>query len=281
MKKLLLSLLCFGAISAFAESTVPLYCPPEVGQVASKQALKWYRDSSEKIAMYNQVYNIASVSIENWLLKNNPKKGSWGIVLDIDETALDNSWYFKTCYDKFSQESSGNPIDLANKTVSGSDFGRFVSAPRKSTAVAGVIDLVNMVHQKGGYVVFVSNRNGMYQDAGGSMMETTIDNLKNQGIHFDQILLANGNSQHPSDKNPRFVATETGKYDSKEMVISNKLPPHKTIAYFGDNIQDFPQFKQKLMNSLPNNAPEYRHFGKDYFILPNPMYGSWEVNKFN
>ena len=278
MKKLLLLMLVFGSFTSFA-SQIPLICPPEVGQISSKQALKWYRNSAEKTAMYNQGFNIGSSFVKNWVNQNKPKPKTWGVVLDIDETALDNSWYFKTCYEKFSKESAGNPVDIPGKTVSGSDFGRYVSAPKNSLAVPGAVDFTNLVHKLGGYVVFVSNRNGTYRDDGGTMMETTIDNLKNQRIYFDQILLTNGkDSKSPSDKNPRFIATETGNYDETQMVISNKLLKHKTIAYFGDNIQDFPKFKQKAMEALPTDSLEYKNFGNGYFIMPNPMYGSWEAN---
>ena len=59
------------------------------------------------------------------------------------------------------------------------------------------------------------------------------------------------------------------------MICSNLLPPHKVIAYFGDNIQDFPNmFQADLINTSPKDS-RYNKFSDGYFILPNPLYGSW------
>ncbi|CAJ79328.1 hypothetical protein FTL_0889 [Francisella tularensis subsp. holarctica LVS] len=46
------------------------------------------------------------------------------------------------------------------------------------------------------------------------------------------------------------------------------------IAYFGDNIQDFPQMTQKNMRNVDNH--KYTIFGEKYYIFTNPMYGSWQ-----
>jgi predicted secreted acid phosphatase len=152
----------------------------------------------------------------------------------------------------------------------------------KSTALPGVAKFTQLVHDLGGYVSLVSNRDGSFKDETGSVLDTTIQNLKHEKIYFDQVVLANRrDSKTPSNKNPRFNAINTGNYDAKQMVWSNKLPTHKVIAYFGDNIQDFPKFKQNEANSLDENSSEFGMFGKGYFILPNPMYGSWEANQYN
>ncbi len=45
------------------------------------------------------------------------------------------------------------------------------------------------------------------------------------------------------------------------------------IAFLGDNIQDFPAMKQSLRDE-PESA--FEPFGKRFFVLPNPMYGSWQ-----
>jgi predicted secreted acid phosphatase len=47
--------------------------------------------------------------------------------------------------------------------------------------------------------------------------------------------------------------------------------------WLGDNIQDFPMLTQTL-RSGPDSA--YNKFGVSYFLLPNPMYGSWEKAEY-
>lgn len=102
-------------------------------------------------------------------------------------------------------------------------------------------------------------------------MSATIENLKKQNIFFDQVVLANHTqSKEPKNKNPRFYAVKSGTYDAENMVWSNILKPHQIIAYFGDNIKDFPNLTQNAENKIFDN------FSHGYFIMPNPMYGSWQ-----
>lgn len=264
MKKIIITLLALSSLNTFADTTL---CAPGTKQLEIKQATKWYRTSAEKNALYHQAYGLGTRYVEEYVKYNKPKAKTWGVVLDIDETTLDNSWYFQLCGDLATNES---------------DFSHYVANPQKSTALPGVKAFVTKVHQLGGYVSFVSNRDGSFKDETGSVMDTTIANLKSEEIYFDQVILANrASSKTPSDKNPRFNAVNSGDYDNTQMIWSNKLPPHKVIAYFGDNIQDFPVFKQANMTPLDKNDAVYNIFGNGYFILPNPIYGSWEHNIFN
>lgn len=258
----------FLSNSAFAGDHYAVVCAPSIKQNPEiKQALKWYRDSAEKKAIYHQTYNLGLAYIKQWLGQHHPKPKTWGVVLDIDETTLDNSWYFYQC--------SSLAADPAT-------FSHFVTIPQKSQALPGVVAFTHQVHELGGYVSLISNRDGSYVDKSGmSALQATIANLKQQQVTFDQVILANNKqSAHPSDKNPRFNAVIHGCYDAHEMVWSNKLPAHQVIAYFGDNIQDFPKLKQKTMYSLPTAAQVYNKFGQAYFILPNPLYGSWQANRY-
>lgn len=260
----LLSLLSYPA---FANNQYGIVCAPTAKKNPEiVQALKWYRDSAEKKASYRQVYNIGSAYVKQWVAQHHPKAKTWGVVLDIDETTLDNSWYFYQC---------------SNLAAKAADFSHFVTIPQKSQALPGVVAFTQLVHQLGGYVSLVSNRDGSYVDQSGiTALEATINNLKQQQVTFDQVILANNKkSSHPADKNPRFEAVTQGCYDANQMLWSKKLPAHTVIAYFGDNIQDFPEFRQAGAYALPDNAQQFAAFGDGYFILPNPLYGSWQTNR--
>ncbi len=265
MSKVLTSLLMIVPFCAVAMENPA--CSPETKRQDINQAVKWYRDSAEKKALYNQVYMVATKYVQNWIRTNHPQAKTWGVVLDIDETTLDNSWYFRRCGDLASDESN---------------FSHYVAIPGKSVALPGVAEFTKLVHSLGGYVSLVSNRDGSFKDSTGSVLEMTVKNLTQQHVYFDQVVLANRkDSKTPSDKNPRFNSINNGKYDRTQMVWSNTLPAHKVIAYFGDNIQDFPKFKQAKLNALDENNKTFSIFGNGYFIMPNPMYGSWEANQFN
>lgn len=229
-----------------------------------KQAVQWYRNAAEKTALYRQTYAAGTTYVENWVHAHHPKPKSWGVVLDIDETVLDNSWYFDQCQ---------------SLTPTEAEFSRYISLEQKSSALAGASAFTHFVHGQGGYVTLISNRDGACCEEG-SVMGATINNLEKQNIYFDQVILANhSQSKYPTNKNPRFEATINGKCDPQNMVCSTTLPAHEVIAYFGDNIQDFPHFFQKEVHNLPSDDKTFDRFPKGYFILPNPMYGSWQKNK--
>jgi predicted secreted acid phosphatase len=70
----------------------------------------------------------------------------------------------------------------------------------------------------------------------------------------------------PSDKNPRF-----------EQVAAGTSPmgggPLEIVAVLGDNILDFPKLSQQIRKQ---GEPAFAAFGGRFFVLPNPMYGSWQ-----
>jgi predicted secreted acid phosphatase len=49
-------------------------------------------------------------------------------------------------------------------------------------------------------------------------------------------------------------------------------PPLDTVIFVGDNILDFPNLSQAAKKDVTALA----WFGIRYFMLPNPMYGSWQ-----
>ena len=96
--------------------------------------------------------------------------------------------------------------------------------------------------------------------------ETVLDNSEYQlGIEADLVLC-----QPPgeSDKNPRFQRVERG-------TAAPGVGPLTVVAWFGDNILDFPGMTQ----AVRNDSRALAEFGNRYFILPNPMYGSWTQNR--
>src|SRR5690242_3166315 len=53
--------------------------------------VKYVRDSAEYATSARQVYRLATSSVLERAAKR--PRGSWGVVLDVDETTLDNSVY--------------------------------------------------------------------------------------------------------------------------------------------------------------------------------------------
>jgi predicted secreted acid phosphatase len=95
-----------------------------------------------------------------------------------------------------------------------------------------------------------------------SLCAPTRANLQSAGIEADIVLCQPGGE---SDKNPRFRRIQTGNAAAGIAALN-------VVAWFGDNILDFPNMSQ----AARNDARALDEFGRRYFILPNPMYGSWQ-----
>lgn len=84
----------------------------------------------------------------------------------------------------------------------------------------------------------------------------TEDNLHAAGITYEAILC----KTDTSDKNPRFTTL---------------AQTYKLVMFVGDNIQDSSGLTQDIRKQP---ASAFDHFGDDFILLPNSMYGSWEKN---
>jgi predicted secreted acid phosphatase len=128
-------------------------------------------------------------------------------------------------------------------------------------ALPGAAAFVAEVRRLGGHVVIVTNRDVAVCDA-------TRANLSSIGINAAAVLCQ---PPGPSDKNPRFEAVARGG-------AADGLPPLRVVMYIGDNVRDFPGLTQAI-RTAPASA--FDEFGRSWFLLPNPMYGSWESNPVN
>ena len=202
--------------------------------------VRWTQRAAEFRALANQVYQVATARVEE--LVDGGLGGDWGVVLDIDETTLSNLTY---------------QVERAALGVAFSQTSWTAWVERRAaTPIPGVKRFTDRVRALGGRVVLVSNRKAAGECG------ATEDNLETAGISFDAIFCRTDTS----DKNPRFQALSTG---------AGGLPPLTVVAFVGDNIQDYPDLTQDLRNQ-PESA--YAAFGDRFFLVPNPMYGSWEKN---
>jgi len=199
--------------------------------------LRWFQRAAERRALDLQAYALATATLEA-----KTPTGAWGVIMDIDETTLDNGPYQRARADL------GVGFSLSSWTA-------WVDQ-RAAAAIPGAVAFTARVKELGGHVVLVSNRKAATE------CPQTDDNLKAVGVTFDAMLCQDG----PSDKNPRFAAVAAG---------TAGLPPLDVVMFVGDNIQDFPMLTQDIRKQ-PDAA--FAAFGDRFVIVPNPMYGSWEKN---
>lgn len=203
-------------------------------------ALRWYRASAEVHAVFVQTYRNATAAVQPLAAAQAGRP--WGVIMDADETILDNSMY---------QQSRGG------RGYTPGTWEEWVRA-EKATPLPGAADFINRVRALGGKVSIVTNREE-------NVCPETMANLRAVGLNVDQVLCKPVNS---GDKNPRFVAVQSGTGPST-------LPPMKVLMWVGDNIQDFPGLSQDVRHG---GAAGFAEFGKTWIVLPNPLYGSWDKN---
>lgn len=204
--------------------------------------LAWFRRSAEYRALARQAYRVASDRLPT--LSRGLAAKSWAVILDADETILDNSEYQRRRF-------------VLDSGYTDASWNAWVNE-RAATAVPGAPEFIRRVKELGGRVAVVTNR-------AESACAATRDNLRTIGVEPDVLLCQ---PQGQSDKNPRFQRVENGS-------AAPGVPALEVVAWVGDNILDFPGLSQ----SVRTNPSALADFGLKYFILPNPLYGSWQQNR--
>lgn len=220
----------------------PVAAPAPQPVAAVRNDLRWFRASAEYRGLAIEVYRNATAQLP--VLTRGLAPGSWAVILDADETVLDNSRHERLLADH-------------NESFSEAEWSRWVRE-RAATAIPGAVEFTKQVHALGGRVAIVTNR-------ADSLCGPTRENLRAIGVTADVVLCQPAKE---SDKNPRFERLRTGTADPN-------VPPLTVVEWVGDNIQDFP----RLTQAIRDRPSMYADFGVRFFLLPNPMYGSWTRNE--
>ncbi len=201
-------------------------------------AVAWYQTSAECKALYLQGYNIARRNLDQDLAQASAQPRA--IILDIDETVLDNSPYqaYNALHDEQFPDHWNDWVNAA-----------------KAKPVPGAKDFLNYANQNGVQIYYVSDRST-------GQLKATKKNLANQGLPQatdDHILLKGKNDK---SKETRRQAIEKN---------------NNVIMFFGDSLTDMndpksPSVKDRYQDVMENA----NQFGSKYIILPCPMYGGWE-----
>lgn len=208
------------------------------------QSTLWYQYSSEYRALAFQAYNVARVSLEvktRYRYKSPPC-----IVLDLDETCLNNSPY------------SGYQIKH-EKAYSSEDWQRW-TAQEAADSIPGCVSFLKFADEQNVEIFYVSNRRVAELDA-------TMANMEKLG--FPQV-----------SKEHFYLRTDESNKEARRKAIEEE---HTIIMFFGDNLNDFSEiFEKKSTEERAElvNENSYR-WGVDFIIIPNPNYGSWQSALMN
>ncbi|MBL4709187.1 MAG: 5'-nucleotidase, lipoprotein e(P4) family [Flavobacteriales bacterium] len=208
----------------------------------SETAVLWQQTSAEYTALCIQAFNIAKYRIESVAEDELAAKGKKpAVIMDLDETVLDNSPY--------------NGYLLLNGEGYNSESWEKWVDQTSAELVPGAIEFIQLAQNKGIEVLFISNRKE-------SELESTIANLSIQGVQIDISKV--------------FLRAESSEKKSRrEQVKSN----YRIIMLVGDNLADFAEEFESPLNITQRKAlvDRYRQkFGNRFIILPNVMYGGWQ-----
>lgn len=201
----------------------------------------WMQKSEEAAFLKRQAYEFAALKLEANMKKGEATK-PLAVILDLDETVLDNSPYEAR-------------LILKGQNYKSASWEAWVNEAN-AEAVPGAVEFLQKANGMGVEIFYVSNRNE-------SHLDPTVENLQRLELPFadpEHVLLKRDES---SDKTER-----------RETVKER----FKVVLLVGDQMGDFTQeplmeidaIRDGYVSPLMDSAQAY------FIMLPNPLYGSFE-----
>ena len=263
-------LLCACASHAPHSSSAAAIAPatpaaPAVAADDNLNAVVWSQTALEHDLIYLETYRsaqsqlLAALKDKNWDAlptddRSAPYKGlKPAVILDIDETVLDNSPYQARLI------RSGGEYNEA-------DWAKWCKE-ENARALPGAVEFTQFAAKHGVAVIYISNRS---QD----LDQATIDNLRKVGLPVSgsDAFLGLGTVLRGCDQ----VGTEK---NCRRQLVSEH---YRVLMQFGDQIGDFASVLSNTdAGRSQTMAPYTKWIGTRWFVLPNPTYGSWEPALFN
>jgi 5'-nucleotidase (lipoprotein e(P4) family) len=239
---LLLSLTFFSYTNTFAQATQKVQAP--ANNEYQEGAILWAQTSGEMRALAYQAFNLARMVLDRDLRLRHRSRLRPAIIVDIDETILDNSRYQATLLKNGQNYSSQTFTAWVNRA--------------EATALPGAVEFLRYATSRGVRVFYITNRREADR-------EGTAANLRKVGFPEvnDETLLVRTDPQS-SSKEPR------------RQLVAKK---HRIVLLMGDNLNDFAEvFDQSktVADRLAAAAQNKEKFGVTFIVLPNAMYGDWE-----
>ena len=239
---LLLSLIFCSYTSVVAQATQQAEAP--ANNEYQEGAILWTQTSGEMRALSYQAFNLARMVLDHDLRMRHRNRLRPAVIVDIDETILDNSRYQATLLKNRHSHSGQRFTDWVNRA--------------EATALPGAVEFLRYASSRGVRVFYITNRRLIEKEA-------TAINLKKLGFPQvdDQTLLVRNDPQS----------------SSKELRRRSVNKKHRVVLLMGDNLNDFAEAfdNSKTVGDRLEAAEQNKgKFGVRFIVLPNPMYGDWE-----
>jgi acid phosphatase len=216
-------------------------------------ATLWRQSSAEYLANALQVYRFAAEVLDQALAAPQwtaalEQSGDYdalppAIILDLDETVLDNTTY-EVRIIRRQERYSGDSF---------AEWCREMIAP----AIPGVRVFLDHAVARGVTVFYYSARRQ-------SLRDCTTRNLRELGLPFpdaSRLLLNDG----------------TSKSEYRHRIAQH----YRILLLLGDNLEDFvdgSRTKPRARRALARRYAE--RWGRQWIVLPNPIYGHWESSAY-
>ncbi len=243
-----------ASAGASAQQPAPQPAPRDTHELLN--ATLWIQTSAEHWAACRSTYGAATRALDAALADPGwtaalEQTGSFGslppaVIVDLDETILDNS--------PFAGRLVSDRIPFDPKV-----WAQWV-ARADAAALPGSLDFIRHAQGRGVTVFYVTNRSADQEEA-------TRANLSRLGIALpadtDTVLMSRERPEWRSDKSSRraFVAAR-----------------YRVLLLVGDDLGDFVSGAAGTPENRVALAERYAdYWGTRWFVIPNPMNGSWET----
>lgn len=213
----------------------------------------WMQHAAEYEALSLQGYNAAAKMLpmaledDSWTaaMEQNENFSDLppAIILDLDETAIDNSYYeARVILDKTSFQP-----ETWNEWV----------REKQADAIKGAVEFTKHAADMGIAVFYITNRDFEVESE-------TIENLIDLGFPVEEgHIMSNGGQ-------PDWTSQ---KVERRKEVASG----HRVLMIFGDDLNDFTPARNISMDERRQIVHDQAEkWSVKWFVFPNPNYGSWE-----
>jgi len=263
------------ASSYYGPSHDSVHKPAATNNNENLNSVLWVQAAAEYSATALQTYASAraqldtAINSKSWTADSEQTSGYEhlppAIILDVDETVLDDASY------------------QGKLLVEGTDFSleswdEWISL-QQAEAIPGAVEFIEYANDRGVNIFYVTNRECLRRQDGKApcpQESDTLENLRKVGItdsaRAENLLLKNEQPTWGSEK------------QSRRTHLASR---YRILFLFGDNLSDFiPCVKSRNSSNCTDDSPTPAQreqlmsfhadkWGKQWFILPNPMYGSW------
>jgi 5'-nucleotidase (lipoprotein e(P4) family) len=233
-------------------------CEPTANE--SLDAVLWVQMAGEYRANAIQSYGIAKrqfaagMADKNWNalseIASGPFPDEAAVILDLDETVLDNSAH--QAY-----------LTRNQLSYSPSIWAQWVKS-RAAAAIPGALDfLTTVAATRHAHVFYVTNRSKNDEP-------DTVENLKKLGF---PVSGDGSNVLSSGESNPETGEVWTSDKTARRKYIGRK---YRVILLLGDQLGDFVADRNDLNLRIDDVNKYSAYWGEKWLIVPNPMYGNWE-----